>query len=64
MEFGAREMLRTPQFYMLWSVFFAAGVAGCKFVYVAHSEVAYAWGVEDGLIDRLVNDLDSSEVDP
>jgi uncharacterized peroxidase-related enzyme len=35
---------------------YAAGVAGCKFVYVAHSEAAYAWGVENGLLDRLLQD--------
>ena len=33
---------------------YAAGVAGCKYVYVAHSEAAYAWGIEHGLIDRLL----------
>ena len=32
-EFGTREMLRAPQFYMLWSVFFAAGVAGLMVIY-------------------------------
>ncbi len=25
---------------------YAAGAAGCRFVYAAHSEVAYAWGIE------------------
>jgi AhpD family alkylhydroperoxidase len=35
---------------------YAAGVAGCRFVFVAHSEVAYARGVERGLIERLVDD--------
>jgi len=35
---------------------YAAGVAGCQFVYVAHSEVAYARGIENGLIERLLND--------
>ena len=29
---------------------YAAGVAGCTFVYVAHSEVAYAWGIPEGLV--------------
>ena len=32
-EFRARDMLRTPQFYMLWSVFFSAGVAGLMVIY-------------------------------
>ena len=43
---------------------YAAGVAGCKFVYVAHSEVAYAWGVEKGLVDRLLEDPDTAPVKP
>ncbi len=41
---------------------YAAGVAGCKFVFVAHSEVAYAWGLEQGLLDRLLEDLESAPV--
>jgi len=32
-EFRARDMLRTRQFYMLWSVFFSAGVAGLMVIY-------------------------------
>ena len=32
-EFRARDMLRTPQFYMLWSVFMFAGVAGLMVIY-------------------------------
>ena len=32
-EFRAREMLRTPQFYMLWSVFMFAGVSGLMVIY-------------------------------
>ena len=32
-DFGAREMLRTPQFYMLWSTFFFAGIAGLMVIY-------------------------------
>ena len=43
---------------------YAAGVAGCKFVYVAHSEVAYAWGIENGVLDRLVENLDAAPVEP
>jgi uncharacterized peroxidase-related enzyme len=42
---------------------YAAGVAGCKFVYVAHSEAAYAWGIENGVIDRLVEDPDTAPID-
>jgi OFA family oxalate/formate antiporter-like MFS transporter len=32
-EFRAREMLRTPQFYMLWSVFMFAGISGLMVIY-------------------------------
>ena len=42
---------------------YAAGVAGCKFVYAAHSEVAYAWGIERGLLDRLIEDPATAPVD-
>ncbi len=42
---------------------YAAGVAGCKFVYGAHSEVAYAWGIENGVLDRLLEDLETAPVE-
>lgn len=42
---------------------YAAGVAGCEFVYVAHSEVAYAWGIEHGVIDRLLQDPEAAPID-
>jgi uncharacterized peroxidase-related enzyme len=42
---------------------FAAGTAGCTFVYVAHSEVAYAWGIEEGLLDRLIDNLDAAPIE-
>ena len=43
---------------------YAAGVAGCDFVYVAHSEVAYERGIENGLIEHLINDPDSAPLEP
>ena len=43
---------------------FSAGVADCRFVYVAHKEVAYEWGIEEGLVDRLVEDFDRTDVEP
>ena len=43
---------------------FSAGVAGCRFVYVAHTEVAYAWGVEEGLVERLVEKFDTTVIEP
>jgi len=50
---GQREMILA----------FAAGSAGCKFVYVAHSEATYAWGIERGLLDRMLDNLDSAPVE-
>lgn len=35
----------------------SAGVGECEFVHVAHFEVAYAWGIEQGLVARLLEDL-------
>jgi len=43
---------------------YAAGVGGCRFVCVAHSAVAYAHGVEDGLVERLLQDPDSAPAGP
>ena len=42
---------------------YASGVAGCKYVYAAHSEVAYAWGIENGLLDRLLENLDTAPIE-
>jgi alkylhydroperoxidase family enzyme len=42
---------------------FSAGIAGCTFVYVAHSEVAYKWGIPEGLVDRLLENFDSAPID-
>lgn len=42
---------------------FAAGAMGCDFVLTGHSEVAYAWGVERGTLDRLLEDIDSAPVE-
>ncbi|MFT5447020.1 MAG: putative peroxidase-related enzyme [Gammaproteobacteria bacterium] len=42
---------------------YAAGVSGCKFVYAAHSAVAIAWGAEEGLLDKLLDDLDSAPIE-
>jgi uncharacterized peroxidase-related enzyme len=41
---------------------FAAGVAGCVFVAGAHIEVAYALGIESGLVEQAIADLDSAPV--
>ncbi|MFT6580325.1 MAG: carboxymuconolactone decarboxylase family protein [Alphaproteobacteria bacterium] len=50
---GEREMIAA----------FVVGVAECKFAYVAHSAAAYAWGIEEGLVDKLLNDLDGAPID-
>jgi uncharacterized peroxidase-related enzyme len=42
---------------------YASGVGGCEFVCVAHSEVAYAWGIERGLVERLLEDPDGAAAD-
>ena len=43
---------------------YAAGVAGCEYVYIAHSEVAYAAGFEHGILDKLRADPDSVALEP
>ena len=42
---------------------YAAGVAGCGFVLTGHSEVAYVRGVERGLLDALLRDLETAPCD-
>ena len=43
---------------------YAAGVSGNSFVFTGHSEIAYAWGVKRGLLDKLVVDIDTAPVEP
>ncbi len=50
---GEREMIAA----------YVVGLANCRYAYGAHSEVAYAWGIEDGLIDKLLDDLDSAPIE-
>lgn len=42
---------------------YAAGVAGCRFVCVAHSAAAYAWGVAPGTVERLLENPESAPVE-
>jgi uncharacterized peroxidase-related enzyme len=42
---------------------YAAGVAGCSNICIAHAEVAYAWGIENGLVEQLLEDFDKAPVD-
>jgi uncharacterized peroxidase-related enzyme len=41
---------------------YAAGVAGCSNICIAHAEVAYAWGIEHGLVEKLLEDFESAPV--
>jgi uncharacterized peroxidase-related enzyme len=41
---------------------YAAGVAGCTGICIAHAEVAYAWGIENGLVEQLLEDFESAPV--
>ncbi len=50
---GEREMIAA----------FVVGVAKCEYAYVAHTAAAYAWGIEEGLIDALLEDLENAPVD-
>lgn len=43
---------------------FAAGTANCKFVHIAHSEVAYAWGIAPALLDSLLKDSSLMAAEP
>jgi alkylhydroperoxidase family enzyme len=43
---------------------FAAGTANCKFVYRAHSEVCFAWGISPHTIKSLLADQTFSAVEP
>jgi uncharacterized peroxidase-related enzyme len=42
---------------------YASGLAGCEFTYVAHSEVAYAFGIPKGAIAELIADPDSAPIE-
>lgn len=42
---------------------YAAGVSGCEFVCLAHAEVAYAHGIEHGLVQGLISDFDNTPID-
>ena len=42
---GEREMIAA----------YVVGVANCRYAYAAHTAAAYAWGIEEGLIDKLLD---------
>lgn len=49
---GEREMIAA----------YVVGIAECRYAYAAHTEVAYSWGIEDGLIDKLLADPETAPV--
>ena len=49
---GEREMIAA----------YVVGVAECRYAYVAHAAAAYAWGIEEGLIDKLLDDLEGAPI--
>lgn len=42
---------------------YVSGLNACSFCYRGHKAIAEIFGVEEGLIDKLVEDLDSVEID-
>ena len=42
---------------------YASGVNNCTYCYGTHKATAEAFGIDEGLLDVMVNDLDSSPVD-
>jgi uncharacterized peroxidase-related enzyme len=50
---GEREMIAA----------YVVGLADCRFAYVAHAAAAHAWGIEEGLVDALLEDPDSASVE-
>lgn len=41
---------------------YVAAIANCQFAYISHAEIAYAAGIERGLIEKLVSDLDTAPI--
>lgn len=50
---GERELIQA----------YVAGVADCRYAYVAHGAAAEAWGLEKGLVDKLLDDLDTAPIE-
>ena len=42
---------------------YVAGIANINYSYIAHAEAAYARGIERGIADALVDDIDSAPVE-
>lgn len=50
---GERELIQA----------YVAGAAGCRYAYVAHGAAAEAWGIEAGLVDKLLDDLATARIE-
>ena len=50
---GEREMIQA----------YVAGVAECRYPFVAHSAAAVAWGLEEGLVDKMLADLEAAPIE-
>ena len=42
---------------------YVVGLAKCDYAYVAHVATAAAWGIEEGLCDALLEDLETAPID-
>jgi uncharacterized peroxidase-related enzyme len=42
---------------------YTCAVAGCALVHIAHSEVAYAWGIPRGMVEQLLEDPERAPID-
>ena len=49
---GEREMIQA----------YVAGLMDCRYSYQGHVATAEAWGIESGLIDKLLSNLDSAPI--
>ncbi|MBT5049234.1 MAG: peroxidase [Rhodospirillaceae bacterium] len=50
---GEREMIAA----------YVAGLSDCEYSWVAHTAAAYAWGIEEGLLDMLMADPEKAPVE-
>ena len=42
---------------------YVVGLAKCKYAYAAHSAATYAWGIQEGLLEALLEDADSAPIE-
>ena len=50
---GEREMIAA----------YVAGLSQCEYSWVAHTAAAYAWGIEEGLLDKIMADPETAPVE-